>query len=53
MLRLKILMEQNGESKYVGDIVGNDSTDACFSYAKEYLDDPDNRAISTVNMTIR
>lgn len=46
MLRLKILMEQNGESKYVGDIVGNDSTDACFSYAKEYLNDPDNRAIS-------
>lgn len=34
MLRLKILMEQNGESKYVGDIVGNDSTDACFSYSE-------------------
>lgn len=46
MQNLKIFIEQNGKSKYVGNIVGNNSLDACFSYAKEYLNNPDSRPIS-------
>ena len=46
MRHLKVLIEQNKESRYVGDIIGNDSNDACFCYAKEYLSSKDSRAIS-------
>ena len=46
MRRLSVFIEINGLSKYVGEIVGSDSTDACFTYADSYLDDPEHRAIS-------
>ena len=46
MRNLTVEIEINGKSVYVGDIVGNDHTDAVFSYADEYLNSSDSRAIS-------
>lgn len=46
MRKLVIQIELNGEKIYVGDIVGNDSTDACFTYAESYASDPTHRPIS-------
>ncbi len=46
MIRLNVMIEINGENRYVGDITGTDSTDACFAYADEYLADHNNRPIS-------
>ena len=46
MRRLSVFIEINGESVYVGDIVGRDSTDACFTYADTYLENPEHYAIS-------
>lgn len=43
---LSVQIEINGNNVYVGDITGNDSNDACFTYAEEYLADPESRAIS-------
>ena len=46
MRKLNVEIEINGKSVYVGDIVGNDNTDAVFTYADEYIDSSDSRAIS-------
>lgn len=46
MRKLLIQIELNGENVYVGDIVGNDSNDACFTYSESYADDPKHRPIS-------
>ena len=46
MRRLSVFIEINGLSKYVGDIIGTDSNDACFTYADAYLEDFEPRAIS-------
>ena len=46
MRRLFVFVEINGVSQYVGEIVGNNSSDARFSYSEEYLSNPDHRAIS-------
>lgn len=46
MRSLVVQIELNGENVYVGDIVGNDSDDACFTYAESYADDPSHRPIS-------
>lgn len=46
MRKLSVFIEINGSSEYVGEISGTDSTDACFSYADTYLDNPEHRAIS-------
>ena len=46
MRRLSVFIEMNGESVYVGEIVGKDSNDVCFTYAESYLENPEHRAIS-------
>lgn len=46
MKRLAVYIEINGKNQYVGEINGNDSNDACFTYAEEYLENPEHRAIS-------
>jgi len=46
MGRLSVFIEINGESVYVGEIAGRDSTDACFTYADTYLENQEHRAIS-------
>lgn len=46
MRELSVFIEINGNSEYVGEIVGNDSTDACFSYADSYRLNPEFKAIS-------
>lgn len=51
MCKLLVQIEINGENVYVGDIVGNGSNDACFAYAKSYLDVPGYRPIS-VNLPL-
>lgn len=43
---LHVYMEIGGASVLVGDITGNDAADAQFSYAEDYLADPQHRAIS-------
>ena len=37
MRNLIVEIEIDGESVYVGNIIGNDYQDACFKYSKEYL----------------
>ena len=37
MKRLSVFIEINGESIYVGKIVGKDSNDACFTYVDAYF----------------
>lgn len=46
MKKLSVQIEINGKEVHVGDINGNDSTDACFTYADSYLSDSENRPIS-------
>ncbi len=46
MRKLSVQIEVNGSSVYVGDITGNDSNDACFSYGEEYATNPESRPIS-------
>jgi len=46
MRKLSVQIEINGCSVYVGDITGNDSNDACFSYGEEYAANPESRPIS-------
>ena len=46
MRRLSVYIEIKGESVYVGEIVGKDSNDACFTYADVYLENSEHRAIS-------
>ena len=46
MRNLMVEIEIDGESVYVGDINGNDYQDACFQYAKEYLNYEKARPIS-------
>lgn len=46
MRRLAVFIEINGQNEYVGEIVGNDSNDARFTYAERYLENPKHRAIS-------
>lgn len=46
MRSLSVFVEINGVSEYVGEIVGTDSNDACFSYADSYLKDFEHRGIS-------
>lgn len=46
MIQLAVMIEINGENRYVGDITGTNNKDACFSYADEYLSDRGSRAIS-------
>jgi hypothetical protein len=47
MKKLTVQIEINGKSEYVGDIIGNDSNDACFTYDKGYCLNPESRAIHT------
>ena len=44
--RLAVYIEINGINKYAGEIKGTDSNNACFTYAEEYLENPEHRAIS-------
>ena len=46
MRKLSVYIEINGESVYVGEIAGKDSSDASFSYDDTYLNNPEHRAIS-------
>lgn len=46
MWKLVVQIEINGNGVYVGDIVGNNSEDACFAYAEEYISNPASRPIS-------
>jgi len=46
MRKLSVQIEINGTGVYVGDIIGNDSNDACFTYAEEYIGNSENRPIS-------
>ena len=46
MRRLSVFIEINGESVYVGEIVGKDFNDVCFTYADTYLENSEHRAIS-------
>mgnify|MGYP003296370163 CR=1 FL=1 len=46
MRRLSVFIEINGESIYVGEIVGNNSDDARFTYADAYLENSEHHAIS-------
>ena len=46
MRNLSVYIEIRGNSIYVGDIIGNDSNDACFSYADTYRVNLENPAIS-------
>ncbi len=46
MRELSVYIEINGNSIYVGNILGNDSNDACFTYADEYSSNLENSAIS-------
>lgn len=46
MRTLAVYIEIKGENEFVGEIVGNNSSDACFSYDTTYLNNPEYRAIS-------
>ena len=46
MRNLSVYIEINGSNRFVGQISGIDSNDACFAYSEEYLADTNNRAIS-------
>ena len=46
MRKLSVYIEINGNSIYAGNIKGNDSSDACFTYADEYNSNLENPAIS-------
>ena len=46
MKKLTVEIEIDGKSVYVGDIIGNDYNDACFTYAKDYLSSATAKAIS-------
>lgn len=46
MRNLSVFIELDGKQTYVGNIRGNQSDDAVFSYAPEYKNNPDNRPIS-------
>ena len=46
MRKLSVYIEINGNSIYAGNIEGNDSSDACFTYADEYNSNYENPAIS-------
>lgn len=46
MRNLSIQIELNGDNVYVGNIVGNNSDDACFTYAASYVKHPAHRPIS-------
>ncbi len=46
MRRLSVYIEINGTSKYVGEIIGNSSENACFTYDTAYASTPEHRAIS-------
>ena len=44
MRRLSVFIEINGESRYVGEIVGNNSDDARFTYADAYLENSEHHS---------
>ena len=46
MRTLAVYIEIKGENEFVGEIVGNNSNDACFSYDTAYLNNSECRAIS-------
>lgn len=46
MRSLTVSVEWNGKQTFVGKIQGNNSDDAGFFYASEYMNNPDNRPIS-------
>lgn len=46
MRNLSVFIELDGKQTYVGNIRGNQSDDAVFSYASEYKNNPNNRPIS-------
>lgn len=46
MRKLSVYIEIKGSSVYVGDIIGQDSNNACFTYSDSYLSDPMCRPIS-------
>ena len=46
MKPVAVFIEINGQNEYVGEIVGSDSSDARFTYAERYLENPEHRAIS-------
>ena len=46
MRHYNVYLEVDGRQVRVGEIVGNSSEDACFSYSKEYIERNDSRAVS-------
>lgn len=46
MRKLSVFIEINGRNEYVGEIVGTDSNDACFTYADSFMNTAGHRAIS-------
>jgi serine/threonine-protein kinase HipA len=46
MRRLMIQIELSGENILVGEIIGNNSDDACFTYDDSYVENPKHRSIS-------
>ena len=46
MRKLFVNIEICGKTTFAGIIKGNDSSDAVFSYAEDYLENPDARPIS-------
>lgn len=46
MRNLNIWIEMDGENIRVGEIVGDDYSDACFAYDREYCSNPNHRPIS-------
>lgn len=51
MRKLDVLIELNGKERYVGEIEETTRGSAVFSYADDYLEDPQSRAIS-VNLPL-
>ena len=46
MRKLSVFIEINGRNEYVGEIVGADSNDACFTYAGSFMNTAGHGAIS-------
>lgn len=46
MINLTVQIELKGNQVYVGNITGNDTNDACFTYADSYIENVDSRPIS-------
>ena len=46
MINLTVQIELKGNQVYVGNITGNDTNDACFTYADSYIENVDSRPVS-------